>query len=76
MILQQNITKMNKIKVECDGDILSEKDHIGMKTDDVYMPSAWSIEKAEPEVVLFSNIYACVCACMHVNLLLQYKLII
>jgi hypothetical protein len=33
-------------------DVLSEKDSIGVKTDEVYMPSTFSIEVAEPEVNL------------------------
>jgi hypothetical protein len=49
MILQHN---MDQIKVENDVDSLSEEDSSGMKTDDVYMSSAFSIKEAEPEVSL------------------------
>jgi hypothetical protein len=33
-------------------DVLSEEDSTGMKTHEVYIPSAFSIKKAEPEVSL------------------------
>jgi hypothetical protein len=47
IILQQNI---DMIKVENEVDVLSEEDSIGMKTDEVYIPSAVSIKKDEPNV--------------------------
>jgi hypothetical protein len=33
-------------------DVLSEEDSIGVKTDEVYVPSTFSTEVAEPEVSL------------------------
>jgi hypothetical protein len=33
-------------------DVQSEEDFIGMKADEVYIPSAFSINRAEPEVSL------------------------
>jgi hypothetical protein len=40
------------IKVENDADILSEEDTTGMKTEEVYVPSTFSIIKNELEVSL------------------------
>jgi uncharacterized membrane protein len=71
MILQHNVNKMNIIKVENDVDVLSEEDYIGMKTDGIYIPSSFSIEKVEPEVSLvlklFLWLFVCVCVCMCVQ---------
>jgi hypothetical protein len=33
-------------------DIPSEEDYFGMKTDDIYIPSAFSVENTEPKVSL------------------------
>jgi hypothetical protein len=58
IILQQ---KIDLIKIENDVDVLSEEDSIGMGTDEVYIPSTFSIKKAELEVgLLFSFVAACV----------------
>jgi hypothetical protein len=35
-------------------DIVTEEDFIGIKFDEVYIPSAFCVEKAESEVSLFS----------------------
>jgi hypothetical protein len=45
------------IKVENDVDVLSEEDSIGMKTDEVDIPSAFSVNKAELEVSLILNCF-------------------
>jgi hypothetical protein len=45
--LQQNI---DIVKVEHNMDILNEDDSTSMSSGDVYIPSAYSITKAEPEV--------------------------
>ena len=58
IILQQNT---DIIKVENDMDIVTEEDSIGIKFDEVYIPSAFCVEKAEPEVSLF-------CGCFVVGL--------
>jgi hypothetical protein len=47
--LQQNI---DFIKVEHGADDLNEEDSIDMKTDEVYVPSAFSIKNVEHEVSL------------------------
>lgn len=49
IILQQNI---DTVKVGSDMDALSEVDSIGMNTDEVYVPSEFSIIKVESEVSL------------------------
>jgi hypothetical protein len=56
IILQQNTI----IKTENDVDVQSEEDSIHMKIEEVYVPSAFCIEKSEPEVSLFSRCSACV----------------
>jgi hypothetical protein len=43
---------MDTIKVENDVDVMSEEDCVGMKTEEVYIPSAFSVKKTEPEVSL------------------------
>jgi len=43
------------VKVESDTDAVSEVDHIGMNTDEVYVPPEFSIIKAESEVSLVSR---------------------
>jgi hypothetical protein len=47
---QQN---MDTIKVEKDMDVTSEEDSVGVKTEEVYIPSAYSAKKTDPEVSLF-----------------------
>jgi hypothetical protein len=47
IILQENI---NIIKVEDDVDVLSEEVPIGLKTNEVYIPSPFALKKAEPKV--------------------------
>jgi hypothetical protein len=49
-ILQLNV---DAIKVEKDTDVESEEDSVEMKTHEVYLPSAFCVVKAEPEVSLF-----------------------
>jgi hypothetical protein len=44
---QQN---MDTIKVENDVDVTSEEDCVGMKTEEVYIPSSFSVKKTVPEV--------------------------
>jgi hypothetical protein len=56
-ILQQNTI----IKVENDVDTQSEEDSFHMKIEEVYVPSAFCIEKPEPEVSL---VFRCFCACV------------
>jgi hypothetical protein len=46
---QQN---MDTIKIENDVDVTSEEDCVGMKTEEVYIPSAFSVKKTEPQVSL------------------------
>jgi hypothetical protein len=48
-IIFQNI---DLIKVENDMDGLSEETSIAMKTVEVYLPSTFSVKKAEPKVSL------------------------
>lgn len=56
-ILQQNTI----IKIENDVDVQSDEDSIHMKIEEIYIPSAFCIEKPEPEVSLaFRCFYACV----------------
>jgi hypothetical protein len=52
VMLQQN---MDTIKVENDVDGMSEEDCVGVKTEEVYIPSAFSVKKTEPEVSLVSR---------------------
>jgi hypothetical protein len=40
------------VKVENCVDVLNQEDSSDMKTDEVYLPSAFSIKKDEPEVGL------------------------
>jgi hypothetical protein len=49
VMLQQN---MDTIKVENDVDVMSEEDSIGVKTEEVYIPSAFTVKKTEPGVSL------------------------
>jgi hypothetical protein len=77
IILQQNI---DIIKVENYVDVLSEEDFIGMKTEEIYIPSSFSIRKAEPKVshvVSYSFggfSYMCVwCHCLGGEGSCQYK---
>jgi hypothetical protein len=51
IILQYNV---DIIKTEKDVDVWSEEDPIGVKTGEVYISSAFSIKKDEPEVSLLS----------------------
>jgi hypothetical protein len=47
-------------------DVQSEEDFIGMKADEVYIPSAFSINRAEPEVSLvFSQFLWFLIVCMY-----------
>jgi hypothetical protein len=52
MFLQQNT---DTIKVENDVGCLSEENSVGMKTDDVCIPSAFTFVKTEPEVRLICS---------------------
>jgi hypothetical protein len=47
IILLQNV---NITRVENDVDVLSEEDSIGIQTDEVYIPSAFSTGKTEYKV--------------------------
>ena len=49
--MQQNT---DTIKVENDMDIVTDEDSIGIKFDEVYVPSAFCGEEGETEVSLFS----------------------
>jgi hypothetical protein len=40
-------------------DVPSEEDSAGVKTDEVYIPSAFSIKKVEPEVSLVFSGFLC-----------------
>jgi hypothetical protein len=62
LILQQNI---DIIKAE--NDVNVEEDFIGMKMDEIYIQSAFSITMTEPEVSLvfrFSSGTSCVLVCV------------
>jgi hypothetical protein len=63
IILQQKTV----ITGEDDVDVQSEEDSIDMKSDKVYVPAAFSKEKADPEVSLtfwcFYGSCSCVCLC-------------
>jgi hypothetical protein len=66
-MLQQNIDAM---KVESDIDAVSEVDPTGMNTDEVYVPSEFSIIKGESEVSLVLRLFSLlcwlfVCVCMY-----------
>jgi hypothetical protein len=50
--LQQDI---DRIKVENDVGIVTEEDSVDLKSDEVYTPSAFCVEKAESEVSLFCD---------------------
>ena len=76
IILQLDVVA---IKVENDTDVESEEDSVGMKTHEVYLPSAFCVVKAEPEVSLscdgfiwWWDAYVCVCVCVCVFTFLQY----
>jgi hypothetical protein len=65
IILQLNI---DAIKVENDTDVEPEEDALDMKTHEVFLPSAFCVVKAEPEVSLICDgsiwwwyEYVCVC---------------
>jgi hypothetical protein len=47
--LQQNV---DRIKEENDMDVLSEEDSIGVKRDEVYIPSAFPTKSVEPKASL------------------------
>jgi hypothetical protein len=49
IILQQNI---DGIKVENDVDVVKEDNSIGVKSNEIYIPSGFSIKKAENKVRL------------------------
>jgi len=64
--LQLNV---DAIKVENDTDVEPEEDYVEMKTHEVYLPSAFCVVKAEPEVSWFCDCfiwwwYVCVCVCV------------
>ena len=45
-------------------DIVTEEDPVGIKTDELYIQSTFSVVKAEPEVRLFfGSWYVCMCVC-------------
>jgi hypothetical protein len=48
------------IKVENDVDAQYEEESVHMKIEEVYIPSAYYVEKTEPEV---SFVFRCFCAC-------------
>jgi hypothetical protein len=50
--LQEDI---DAIRVENEMDSLTEEDPIGIKTKEVYVPSAFCVKKAEPETSLFCD---------------------
>jgi hypothetical protein len=52
IILQLNV---DAIKVEYDTDVEPEEDPVDIKTHEVYIPSAFCVVKAEPEVSLFCD---------------------
>jgi hypothetical protein len=54
MILQQNT---DIVKVEHNVDILNEDDSSDRNSGDIYIPSAYSIAKAKPEVSCFQMIF-------------------
>jgi hypothetical protein len=67
------------MKVESDVNVLSEEDSIDMKSEEVHIPSGFSIRKADPEVsVVFRCIliliYVCISthAFMYVLVFLQH----
>jgi hypothetical protein len=64
-ILQKNAI----IKIENDVDVQSEEDTFDMKIQEDYVPSAFCIEKPEPEVSL---VFRWFCAC--VPMFCQFKL--
>jgi hypothetical protein len=52
------------MKVENNMDIVTEEDPVGIKTDELYIQSTFSVVKAEPEVSLFfGSWYVCMCVC-------------
>jgi hypothetical protein len=57
------------IKAENDVDVLSEEDSTDMKTDEVYIPSTFSIIKTEPEVSLVFRLlfFWFVCVSVHTH---------
>jgi hypothetical protein len=63
-ILQQNVDEM---KVESSVGNLSEEDSIDMKSEEIYTPSAFSVNETKPEVSLgFRYFYgsgSCMCLC-------------
>ena len=66
IILQLNV---DAIKVENDTDVEPEEDALDIKTHEVFLPSAFCVVKAEPEVSLICDgsiwwwyEYVCVCA--------------
>jgi hypothetical protein len=63
-ILQKNAI----IKIENDVGVQGEEDTFHMKIEEVYVPSAFCIEKPEPEVSL---VFRCFCAC--VPMFCQFK---
>jgi hypothetical protein len=62
--LQQNT---DTIKLENDMDIVTDEECFGIKFDEVYIPSVFSVDEAESEVRLFSCgsviVGACTCFC-------------
>jgi hypothetical protein len=54
------------IKVENSADVLSQEDFTGMKTNEVYLPSAFSIKEDELKVDIFHliSVVICVCVCV------------
>jgi hypothetical protein len=57
------------IKVENCADVLIQEDFIGMKTNEVYLPSAFSIKEDELKVDIFHliSVVICVCVCVYVH---------
>jgi hypothetical protein len=70
VLLQQ---EADTVKMETDVDVLGEGDSVSMEPYKVYVPSAFAIEKFEPEVsyVFLHDSYGvcslCVCMCGHVK---------
>jgi hypothetical protein len=54
------------IKVENCADVLIQEDFTGTKTNEVYLPSAFSIKEDEPKVDIFQliSVVICVCVCV------------
>lgn len=70
--MQENI---DAIKIENDMDSLTEEDPIGIETKEVYVPSAFCVREAEPEVSLFCGVILGWNVCVSVFLQVIYNTI-